>query len=135
MLLRRPDWEKHLCAYLDANAARPFEYGQFDCCLFAAGAVDAMCGTDFRARWAGQYTTAAGALRVMRRAGWDSPGGPFADALGGAIAPLQAMRGDVVSDGENIGLRWGAGALFLTDDGLTEMAAAVIVRGWRVPHG
>lgn len=44
--------------------------GQHDCCLFGAGAIEALTGVDIAAEWRGRYTTLAGGRRVLRRSGY-----------------------------------------------------------------
>ena len=66
---RLPDWQPRLVAYLARVSAAPFAFGQHDCALFAAGAVEAMTGTDPAARWRGKYATAAQGLARLRRVG------------------------------------------------------------------
>lgn len=95
MSLRYPDWRARLTAWLHSVRHRPFAEGTHDCALFAAGAIQAMTGTDFAAPYRGKYSTTRGGIRVLRRAG-------FADhiALAAAHLPPCALpdvcEGDVV---------------------------------------
>ena len=41
---RLPDWPERLSAYVEACRAMPFVWGEHDCVLFAAGAVEAVTG-------------------------------------------------------------------------------------------
>ena len=68
-LTRKPDWQTCLAQYLSDEARRPFVYGASDCALFAAGAIEAMTGTDTADEWRGKYTTLKGGLRALRRSG------------------------------------------------------------------
>lgn len=63
-------WQIRLAAYLNDCSRRPLEYGQHDCALFAAGAVQAMTGIDLAEGWRGRYTTLRGGLRVLRAQGY-----------------------------------------------------------------
>lgn len=67
---RKPDWKLHLMQYLAECARRPFEVGQHDCALFWAGAVEAMTGVDPADKWRGKYTTIAGGLKLLKKAGF-----------------------------------------------------------------
>ena len=62
---RRSDWQTVLDAFLRACENRRFEYGKWDCCLFVCNAIAAMTGDDLAASCRGQYSTRAGALRVI----------------------------------------------------------------------
>ena len=78
---KTPDWRSRLMVWLHAVRHAPFAEGSHDCALFAAGAVEAMTGTDFAAPYRGRYTTTRGGIRVLRRAG-------FADHIALAAAHL-----------------------------------------------
>ena len=59
--MRKKDWSEKLVNYLLDNLDTPFEWGTFDCCLFAANAVREMTGKDFAAPFRDKYTTEKGA--------------------------------------------------------------------------
>ena len=63
-------WQVRLAAYLSDCKERPLAYGQHDCALFAAGAVQAMTELDLAEGWRGRYTTLRGGLRVLRAQGY-----------------------------------------------------------------
>jgi hypothetical protein len=48
-LLRFPDWEPRLAEYFTRAFRLRFKYGTFDCCTFAAGAVEAITGVNLMA--------------------------------------------------------------------------------------
>lgn len=140
---RIPGWEQALVAWLQACAREPFSWGRHDCCSFAARAVEVQTGSDFYAPFEGAYRTAAGALKALKRQGYDDLFGPFDMALGERVAPLLLCRGDVVTDGERIGIVWyqaGACALFVGGEtadigaeiGLVDKPLSRMAFGWRV---
>lgn len=90
---RLEDWPLRLDAALMAARERAFKPGDWDCSLFAADVVDAMCGTAIAARFRGRYKTARGARGVLRRAGGIDA---IMAGVGPEIRPLMAQRGDVV---------------------------------------
>lgn len=94
-MTRHPDWPARLAAHLAAVKAQPFAWVANDCCTFAAAAVQAMTGADPMAPLRGRYATAAGARRLITRAG-----GLQALVTQHLGQPLQtcamARRGDVV---------------------------------------
>ena len=98
---RFPDWPVRLEAFLLANQMRGFEWGQWDCCLFVADAINAMTGLDPALRLRGSYTTYRGALTAClsicgKRSVEDCAVRLLIDAEGRPIPPLQARRGDAV---------------------------------------
>lgn len=94
---RLPDWEKRLAAHVDDAMVRSFEWGQHDCALFAAGAVDAMCGTAIADEFRGEYDDLAGANTILALRGWSTLADAARQWCGEALErPLYGKRGDVV---------------------------------------
>ena len=69
-MTRREDWFVRLSGFLAVAERCAFVPGQFDCALFAAGAVEAMTGVDLAAHWRGRYRSLRGGLRVLRSEGY-----------------------------------------------------------------
>jgi hypothetical protein len=69
-VVRLPQWERLVTAYVRETITRPFAFGEQDCALWVCGAVDAMCGTALRAEFAGRYDDLAGANCLLRGRGW-----------------------------------------------------------------
>lgn len=132
---RRSDWEQRLVALVEQREARPFEYGRHDCCLWAAAAVRAQTGVDV-ARGLRGYRSARGAARTLISAGFDGIEDAAAALLGPRIAPLLARRGDIVSDGEALGVMWAGCALFVGEGpgvaGLVRVPLRQLKAAWRV---
>lgn len=57
----------NLDAYILAAAARPWRWGEMDCCQFANGWVRERCGVDVLAGWS--YADSASARRLLRAHG------------------------------------------------------------------
>lgn len=136
---RLPDWEPRIIALLEEASDRPFRLGEWDCALFAAAAVEALTGFDGGAAFRGRYRTPAGFLRALKREGFDDIFAPFDAALGQRITPALLRRGDIVSDGERLGVMWSRGPLFVGGEGsdvaheigLVTQPRAVLRWGWR----
>lgn len=130
---RFPDWVFRLEVFLRAQQRRRFRYGEFDCCLFVCGAIQAMTGTDIAAGFRGRYETRAAGRRLLAAAG-----GVEALARGAGmreVAPAMASRGDVAH------VRWGALGLVALNGrkvlgpaeiGLVEMEIPAGGRIWRI---
>jgi len=141
---RFPDWDMRLAAYLEPLRLRPFEWGDHDCCLFCAGAVEAMTGVDVMGEFRGRYSTALGSARALKKIG----AGTLEDTLGTKFArvafPL-AHRGDLVMSSGLLGICFGSyliavgaevAAGVTTREGLIriERARWVDPIAWRVPY-
>jgi len=67
---RYADWRTRLSVYLHEVAHKPFQWGEHDCALFAAGAVQAMTGEDFASDHRAKYKTLIGGLRRLKQVGF-----------------------------------------------------------------
>lgn len=63
---RLPDWPIRLEKFFEANRGRKFQYGEWDCCLAAAGAIQAITGEHPNPSYIGSYKTRSQALDVIR---------------------------------------------------------------------
>ncbi len=126
---RRKDWEARLGAYLDKVRARPFRYGQHDCCLFAGNAVRAMTGRDPVKEFRGKYRSAATAQRALREIGGGDLAHVMTAKFGTPIAPALAQRGDLVMSDGSLGVCMGGFAYFVGEEG----GAAGLIRVARAP--
>jgi hypothetical protein len=114
MTERLADWEQRLHDYIAALEGRAFEWGVLDCALFAAGAVEAQTGVDPAAAYRGQYSTATGSVRVLRRLGAGTLEATF-DAAFEREPVGYARRGDLVMVDGIAGVCLGGVALFVGD--------------------
>jgi hypothetical protein len=64
---RTQNWEMRLDDWLKTRAGLEFTFGANDCCLFAAGAVEAMTGEDLAGKFRGKYRTKHGAQQVLKK--------------------------------------------------------------------
>jgi len=132
---RLRDWPERLAALFAASAARPFEWGRFDCCLFAADAVQAVTGHDPAADLRGRYRSKLGAARVLGRFG--GVAGVAAARAGLEVPPAMAQPGDVGlshhQPGQPALAVWGGSAWHAVGAGagLVVVPASAVVRAWR----
>ncbi|MCQ0987553.1 DUF6950 family protein [Jiella marina] len=137
-MARLPDWPARLHAFIDTVKRREHHYGEFDCALgFASGLVDALTGEDPAAPYRGRYTTAVGAVRVMRNEGYQT----LADLAGSHLREIhvsEAMLGDLaaVPDespfGFALGIVNGERLMVLREDGLGSRDLFSATRAFRV---
>jgi hypothetical protein len=133
--MRVKNWETRLAAYLTERGGMAFAYGANDCALFAAGAVEAITGNDPAQAFRGAYKSKTGSLRALR----DIGAGTLLETIDGlfeAKPPAFAQRGDLVWNGESVGVCIGAVAAFVgeTDgiDGLVLVPRADWVKAWAI---
>lgn len=137
MLTRTEGWPERLHEFIDLMREEPFEWGRFDCCLFAADAVRVMTGWDGAAALRGRYSTEAEALALLA----EQPGGlhGYVSAqLGDASGPLSAQRGDVVmlaatdTRMAGLGVCLGPAAAFVSTRGICMIPLDQCIAAWRV---
>lgn len=112
MTARFSFWRTALFEYVHGVARTPFAWGSHDCALFAAGAVQAMTGRDFASPYRGRYSTLAGGLRLLKKAGF-SDHADMAASLFEEQHPSAAQIGDIAAldDGGHVALGIVQGAL------------------------
>lgn len=80
MMQRRSDWRRRFGAYIEMAMRVPFRPGQHDCALFAAGAVEAITGTDLARGYRGYRTLNEGRSKLAK-AGFDELSALVAEKL------------------------------------------------------
>ena len=131
---RASDWEAALSEYINVMRHAPFEYGVNDCCMFAAGAVEAMTGVDAMSEFRGKYDSALSAAKALRDIGAGSLEATI-DAKFSEVAISQAKRGDIALFDDSLGIVSGSFAWFVSDDGLERVQRADWQKTWSVGHG
>jgi hypothetical protein len=136
-VMRLPDWEARLAALIEAVRDRPYQIGKWDCAQFCGAAVEAVLGDNPAAPFRGRYRNRRQGIRLL-------PGRRFklrgflTNLFGPPVAPLFLRRGDIAMMGTAIGVRWGAGLLFVGADagadreGLVYRPVEDARCGWRV---
>lgn len=129
---RHCDWEPRLAACVAdwTGRAYAFKPGK-DCAAFVLAGIEAVAGEKL-ALALRPYKTQAGQARALREFGWDGLPAAADAMLGPRIAPLQAHRGDVVSDGSALGLMTASGPLAFSEAGMVAMHRGSIVAAWPV---
>jgi hypothetical protein len=136
LIRRTHDWRGRLTAWLSTKARAPFAYGEHDCALFAAGAIEAMTGVDPAAEWRGRYSTWRGGLRVLRAAGINDQVAAVA-ALLTEIPPSFAAAGDIAvvagEGGPALGVVQGEWIYVLRPEGLALVPFESASRAFEIP--
>jgi hypothetical protein len=133
-LIRHPDWRKALGQYVFERMHTPFTWGHQDCCLFAAGAVEAITGTNPGKHLIGTYKTALGATRKLNKLGG------LEGVLSACFQPvprLHADSGDIVLLTHNgqklLGVMFATCPLAPGESGLVRLPFDCVESVWRVP--
>ena len=130
---RLPDWPIRLERFLRSSAERPFQYGVFDCALFACDAIGVMTGVDPARYLRGLYATRAEARKLL--AYWGGFNAIAAANQMPEIAVTTARRGDVLLMRRSaLGLMAlnGRQAVVLTEKGLALAPIDSALKAWRV---
>lgn len=131
--LRRRDWQERLATYLHQRMATPFAWGSHDCCTFAAGAVEAMTGSNPMAVLP-RYDTEHAALRIIVEGG--DLRRLVSSILGEPVRPAFAAMGDVVllsNEGrELLGICNGVNAIAASQDGVAALEMSAAIEAWKI---
>lgn len=131
--MRFENWPVLLADFIESRRVAPFQWGERDCCLFAADAVAAMTGRDFAEQFRGAYDSALSAHRLINDAGGVPALVPFDE-----IDPGFAQRGDVVMLNEDghyvLGVHLGSVIAAQGVDGAVFVPPVAALKAWRVPH-
>jgi hypothetical protein len=132
--MRINTWEEALADYIAIKRDEPFEYGVNDCCMFAAGAVEAITGEDPMPEFRGKYDSLKGSLTVIKEIG----AGTLEATLDGKFTQVEighAQRGDLAFFDDSVGVVMGGFAYFVSDDGLERINRSLWDKCWGVGHG
>jgi hypothetical protein len=135
---------RSLHSFLKDEMHKPFAWGQNDCCLFSANAIQSFTGVDVALDFRNKYTTKLGAFKAIKTI---TGGTTVEDAavycankfgLKERIHPLMAQRGDlaVFHNGDEViaGLVHlnGRSVVSVSDNGTVILPITTIKRSWSV---
>ena len=132
--MRISAWEDALVNYIAVKRHEPFEYGVNDCCMFAAGAVDAITGQDPMSEFRGQYDSLKTSVKVIKDIGAGTLEATL-DAKFSEVEIGQAQRGDLAFVDGSVGVVMGGFAYFVSDDGLERINRSLWDKCWGVGRG
>ncbi len=118
--------------FIEQQRSRPFAWGEWDCCQYAAEWVRVATGKDHRASFPA-YSNEAEAREVLTKAG----GLPrLVSQFLKSVHKSQAMRGDLLlandEGGGALGICDGVWSFHVGPDGLTPFRTASAIHAWRV---
>ena len=114
-MTRQTDWQFNLNKLINDHKESEFDWGTWDCGVFAAAIADAVLedSEDYLLPFAGKYTTAMGSLRALKKAGYDSLRHYLVHCFGEPIGPSHAWRGDIAFYEDCAGVNLGSYNLLL----------------------
>lgn len=86
MGVRIEQWVKPFNNYMEAAFQRSFLWGEFDCCFFVAGVVEAVTGQDVTTQHVGKYDSEETALEYLLQFGG------LAELFDASFLPLGAIK-------------------------------------------
>ena len=138
MILKRQNWEVLLAKEL--RKPRLFEWGKDDCCLFVGDAIKAMTGLDLASTFRGQYSSALGAYKILKKQGYKDVADlaeKMAARLGLKKVDINfAKTGDIVSteiDNQiSLGIVQRDHAIFVSSAGYVFVNKSEIITAWAI---
>lgn len=131
--MRVAHWADRMAEFVEAARTRPFEWGTWDCCQFAAEAVLALTGADHRTAFP-TYASEQEALDLI--AGHGGLESLLSTVLGDSKPPARAQRGDIVladfGDGLAAGLCLGVSCCAVSPRGLVFKPTRIATAAWSV---
>jgi hypothetical protein len=132
--MKTEGWQDRFAAYFETARTRKFEWGIFDCCLFAADVVDTITGSTFRSQLAACYTDESSALAYI--ASFGTLDAAVSSWLGPSQAPNFAGPGDIVianlDNGPTVGVCLGTKCAFASVGAPIYTQRDVIVSCWPI---
>lgn len=128
------DWDYRLNELLIEVAQRPFQWGQWDCCIFAGSVIQALTGKNPATQYIGTYHDKKTAAKQMQQVG-ASRVEEILTELGFSQIPLQlAQRGDLVYHRINnaLGVSKGIYSSFIHDCGTIDIRTLDCDKAWAI---
>lgn len=142
---RLPTWRADLTDFIEANRDKPFSWvEQHDCALWASSAYEKVTGFDPAFGLRGTYTTPAGALKALKKAGHDTPESIAEARVGPRKLPAFVLPGEMVAAdltalglageerqlGLSLGICNGPVCFFVAETGLVELPTLAMACGF-----
>lgn len=138
MIMRVDNWLVEYHNTINVIRLNPFQWGNGDCLYgLAVPVLKAMTGNDYFAKYADKYKTAKGAIKIMRKAGFETLADLVASELQ-EIHPSRCTIGDIVAIptddefGFSIGVANGERVFVMQETGLATRDLLESKRAFRI---
>lgn len=111
--LRKHNCLQNLNKLIESSMTRPFEWGKWDCALFAAEAVKVMTGVDFAESFRDTYNDPLSAAKALKKEGSGTLYKLMRKNFGNPVGWAKAWRGDIVYHKRSLGVCYGPITLFV----------------------
>tara|TARA_Y100000114_G_scaffold77252_1_gene70953 strand:- start:565 stop:987 length:423 start_codon:yes stop_codon:yes gene_type:complete len=140
-MIKLPDWQIHLHNYLRDNRDRDFKWGDWDCCVFADGAIHSISGVHVipeELKW----TNESDAMESIQKYGRTFANAIKKAARASGLEPIdnaQITAGDLcvyMNDNEEVcGICDGYALVSPAEQGYAFNRCDTVRIAWRVPNG
>lgn len=130
--MRYPDWPIRLNKYIASIRDKEWEMGTWDCCTFAAGAVEAMTGVDHMPEFRGTYDDWASSEATLKELGQGDLYRTLREKFGKPVIGVKGQKGDLAFMDGSLGLVLGIHGMFLGEEGFQLVMLTKIQRAFRV---
>ena len=134
---KKEDWIDIFFEFIRENKDKPFEWGKWDCCIFANACIKSMTGQNLipsTLKWKNEET----AMKAIKENG-KTLNGAVTKAYKAkklqTIKPMFITTGDLVifkEESELVGISDGFNILEPSDDGIEFKSHDLIIKGWRI---
>ena len=137
---KKLDWQILLSEFLEQHAFTEFEWGKWDCCIFANAAIKAMSGKDVipkTLKWKDE-TSAYKAIKDYGKTLNGALTKACKNAKMESIKPAFVTAGDLVlfkEESELAGIHDGFNIVAPSDGGIQTKSPDLIIKAWRIPSG
>ncbi len=131
---RSIDWPIKLNAYLVEVQGTEFKLGEFDCCTFVAGAIEAMTGEDPMPEFRGKYDDWDSANKTVAAADGGTLYEILKDKFGEPVIGQKGQKGDIAFYEDSCGIVLGIYAIFLGANGLAYVRLRHLQWAFRIPY-
>ncbi len=131
---RYADWPIRLNAYILEAQKQEFKMGTYDCCIFAAGAVEAMTGVDPMPEFRGKYDSWRSSAKALKKigAGTTTLYDTLRAKFGPSLAGVYGQKGDIVMYEDACGVMLGRMGLFIGENGFVYVRIRHLSHTFRV---
>ena len=130
--MRYPDWPIRLNEYINSLHGKEWDMGTWDCCVFAAGAVEAMTGVDHMPEFRGHYDSWPSSDQALEEIGQGDLYRTIRAKFGPPVIGVKGQKGDLAFMDGSLGLVLGRTGMFLGEGGFRIVSLTQIQKAFRV---
>lgn len=133
---RNSNWRSQLIEYIDRARQHPFEYGEQDCALFVAQAIEVMTGVDLFSDLKGEYASLEEGIEKLKVSGFTDHIDMVSKIFDEHRNKANTQMGDIAiidtPQGQALGIVGGAEIFVMREKGLGTMPLMSATRTFKV---